>query len=204
MEFIPIPHVSELELLYRLGGQKCENTFYFYDATDALPDVYDTFNDVIQNSWEGSLMPMQSNQLTFVGIKWTDLTSDTSPGYEHVWTTPLPGEDTQPSLPENCAAVVTFHTPYRGRSTRGRIFVPGVPQSAHTQGVLGSTYVEHANDFEPLWRIITNGTLSIFHVVASRQHNGVRLTTGKSYLVDSYSMNPTVCSQRRRLPGRGE
>lgn len=203
MQFVPIPHVSELELRYALGGQVCENTFYFYDATDALPDSYSTFDTVVQNAWEGSIMPMQSNQLAFVGIKWTDLSSDIAPGYEHNYTTALPGEDTSPSLPENCAAVITFHTPYRGRSTRGRIYVPGVPQTAHTAGLLSTVYKAHAANFSALWHIMTNGTLSIYHCVASRQHNGVRLAEGKSYLVDSYSMNATVCSQRRRLPGRG-
>lgn len=203
MLFIPIPHCSMLVLKYSYEGQICVNTLYYFDATDQAQLHYTDFTVPVMSAWESTIQQAQTNQISMIGLKWTDMSTETGPTLEES-DTPIPvGADTSPGLPGNCASVVTFRTPYRGRSARGRIYIPGVPQTAHSNGLLTGTYLAKLADFGDSWNVLQGQTVALYHVVASRYHDGVARAEGKTYLVDTYTVNPTVCSQRKRLPGRG-
>jgi len=105
-------------------------------------------------------------------------------------------------VPNNVAVVVKWITANRGRSYRGRTYHLGIPQGSVTGSVLTTGYrtslVQAYSNFvllgtTPTW------TLS----VASRYSNGQPRTNGVITPINALSINPTVDSQRRRLPERG-
>jgi hypothetical protein len=90
--------------------------------------------------WCGlDLMPVLSSDLEFVGTQSTDISVST--GGQVTVTNSVFGGVSSESLPSQLAVVVSLRTALRGRSYRGRSFIPGIPISyqASTGGIVTTT-----------------------------------------------------------------
>ena len=83
-----------------------------------------------------------------------------------------------------------LHTAKRGRSYRGRIYLPFITESSLSDGSLTGTI---ASDLQEIWEDFMEGlvTLGVPLVVASYKHATAELVTGTSCLA-------AVGTQRRR------
>ena len=203
MPFVPVPNTIEVELRYLWAGQECENTLYFESPSPWTFITMESFASAIIGWWSGFIAPFISDQVTLREVYITDLTTQTSPATGFNSGLPIAGGQNSPSLPNNVALTVCFRTSNRGRSARGRNYVPGMVEAHVTNNTVDSTIIDGLETayFELIGVASGEG---VTWVVVSRQFNNVPRVTGARFLVrEAVVIDPTVDSQRRRLPGRG-
>jgi hypothetical protein len=196
--------VALVEFLLRLDNQQVENTYYVEGSVALEPGDLSDISDVAE-TWVGDeYLPLLSDDLTCIGVKVTDLTTDTSGTFTNFFPTPLAGSLTGGTSPANVAFVVKRLTAGRGRSSRGRVYVPGIARvSMPSTNLITSTL---AGNLVSAWNILGTMMSSAGYqpVVISRQHNNAPRTTALIQNISGWSYTDlTVDSQRRRLPGRG-
>ena len=203
MAFIPIPNAVEVVIYFTLGGQEVALTL---GVKRTAPATEENLEDIIGaiDSWRiAELVPITTAALSASRIKATALDSDSAPSVELPAGAPLAGTLAGDSVPNNAALAVSFYTDQRGRSYRGRNYVPGLSAgnlastSTFATAVLAgllAAYVELPTAL---------GSVGAEHAVLSRQHNGAPRTTGVATPVTAYGGNVQIDSQRRRLAGRG-
>ena len=135
----------------RLDSQRVENTLYFYKVTGwTAADVPVVFNALLV-WWNTYYSVPVSNQLSLNEIKVTDLSSDVGFSFEIPTPTPKPtGDSAEPAAPNNVALCISFRTASRGRSSRGRNYVPGIPKTAITANTAPIETLELPCSREPI------------------------------------------------------
>lgn len=111
-------------------------------------------------------------------------------------TTSVTGTVVQDSLPGQDAAVVRLHTATGGRKGRGRLFLPGVPETFATESRINATGVTAYEAFiAGLMAMPTQEDLSpsIDWQMFSRTDSTLRPVTYAD-------LNPILCHQRGRRP----
>jgi len=149
-------------------------------------------------NWPFHMLPLMSNAYSFISARVTDQSSESGPSATVTAFPPVFGAQTSPGLPGSVTAVLTHRTASRGRSFRGRTYLPGLTED----GVVGNT-VEAAR----LLALGTgwNGFMSdvsaegYIFVIASRYANNLPRAIGVTTPVTSSGFRDgTVDSQRRR------
>jgi len=149
------------------------------------------------------LMPILSNGITLVGANATGQVNDHAPSVNSDLSFPFPGAINSPTVAPQVAAVVTTRTQDRGRSFRGRNYVPGIPTSAlSAPGSLGSTA---AAALLAAWGALSDveSLTSTVHVVDSHFSGGSARSSGVTTPIIEYTMDLPLDTQRRRSVGRG-
>lgn len=204
MPFIPVADTVQMELFQRLHGQRIENvTFWRLTGGFGLSEVTNLWNNLL-TWWTTQLSVQLSNDITLVGGKATDLSTSTSFAVDFTAPTPNPdGNVGSPSLPGNVALCVSLRTLGRGRSSRGRNFVGGLPESK----VVGNTVDTATVDaIEAAYNgLLGLGTDDDWQwVVVSRFTNNLPRLAGIAQPINAAKVvDPYVDSMRRRLTGRG-
>jgi len=205
MPFVPVVGVALAEIRLLLFGQRIELTQY-YNFDDPPPtSAMDTLAASLITWFDTELSTPLSSNLSLREVAVTDLSTATSPQVTAVPVTSVAGKDDSPSTPGNVALCVSFRTIFRGRSFRGRNFVPGIPADQivgntindPVAGAIQDAYFQllsdHSSSLDGQW-----GVVSRFTGGAPRAA-GVFTPITTVVLVDR-----NVDSQRRRLTGRGE
>lgn len=204
MAFIPVPDTAEVLLFYTLNGQQMMNTLYFSKSGGWDSTSLQVLADAAWDHWATSVMIDLGDGLVLTGTRALDLSSATGPVAEH--TQSLNGSITDsPELPQNCAFAIKFTTAQRGRSFRGRIYLPGITTARQVSTGILSTSAADAFLEDVTGAIGDIATeASCEHVVVSRFTGGSPRVTGVATPVTGISYTDTnLDSQRRRLPGRG-
>lgn len=204
MVFVPGPNIAQAEIRMVQDSQQIENVLYFDMGGVATPSDYEQLAFDLWQWWAADRAPLTAPQVSLVEVYVTDLTSDTAPVYSYTGTSgPITGTAASAVLPANVTICVSFRTAGRGRSARGRNYVPGLTEAdvvnntldAGTAGSILEAYQELLPE-----GAITTGTWVVF----SREEDGAPRTIGLAQPVTSVVITDrTVDSQRRRLPGRG-
>lgn len=210
MPFVPVANTAEVKLFYRYEGQQLMNTLYFKKSSAWDTATLQALADSAWDHWATSVVIDLNNKLTFVEAQAVDLTTATSGQASHIES--LTGSNTSGiALPGNCAFCIKFTTANRGRSFRGRIYLPGLVQAGtDNPGTLPSAYADALlEDVSGVLAAIAIDT-GTEHVVVSRfsgiDSNGkpIPRTTGIATPVTAVSYTDlNTDSQRKRLPGRG-
>lgn len=203
MAFVPTPNCALVSLAYDWKGQKCNNTLWFenggtpFDAGRLLD-----LGNAINSYWVGSVMTQLSQDIVFRGCIVYAQDSESAPAVD-VPVTPFAGEVVADSLPNNVAWCVKFTTTGRGKSYRGRNYVPGIPDNVYADNAVNSTWAGNVRD--AYYGILTETGLATFAwVVVSHFTAGAPRAAGLVSSVVNVSYSDLVIdSQRRRLPGRG-
>jgi hypothetical protein len=177
-------------------------TFAVRKPTEISAGDLSTIADVV-DAWYGATFRTHvSADCAFNSIKVTDLTTVSSPTWEQSVTDPQEGASTA-AVPNNVALVVTSRTALRGRSYRGRNFVPGMPAAGLVNKTTwnASQYNAIAGDWQQL--DLDFGLAGYERVVLSRQLDGVRRTTGVATVITAYVGRGRIGTQRRRVLGTG-
>lgn len=200
MAFVPATNVLMVEVRGTLNGQQVETTQY-HEHTGAIvtADVDDLFD-----WYETEFLP---DYLAELGIEYkitelygTDLTSNTSPTYSRVFSPQLEGANAAAAMPGNVAACISFRTVGRGRSARGRNYVPGLLESDVTGNGMDVGLV---NALVAAYELMLGGgtyPAAWVWVIVSRYLLGSpRVSALVSDVIDVLSTDLTVESQRGRL-----
>lgn len=188
-----------------LGGQQIENVIHIDGGVPSgyvVANLVGINNDLI--TWWGThLAPILSEEVTLRSVRSTDLTTESGPVLETVPSVATAGEVNLPSLPNNVAVVMTHRTQKRGRSYRGRTYIPGLPSDDANSSTdiklsdvtaLIAAFVSLVSTF--------SGTGNKIGVL-SRFAGGTARSTGVFTPWTSTDANTAFDSQRRRLLGRG-
>lgn len=203
MTYIPVENVARISLVYSYTGQVCANTLHALRS--AGWDISTLSGLAIQmEGWFNDYLKLHmSSELSLTQINCIDLTSDSAPSYYHTPTSPIPGGVTEASVAANVACVISWRTAQRGRSFRGRMYVPAMRYAYLDDAV---TMTASAVS----WLAVAAANLQGFldevaaeHVVVSRYHDKAPRAAGVATLVESYVVDNKVDSMRRRLSGRG-
>lgn len=203
MPYIPADNVCQAELFQTWDTQSVENVLHFRPNGSLTPTKMTELGAHIVTWWNTYIKGAMPTTLQLTQIKLTDLTLDIGPVVNHATGLPLAGTNGSPSLPNNCAIVLTKRTLLRGRSFRGRIYVPGLVEAY----VTGNTYAPGnlATTVTDWSRLLTFTTASDTWdmVVVSRYNANAPRVNAVITEVSSLDSDGVIDSQRRRLPKRG-
>ena len=211
MPFVPAPNVMLVEPVFDWDGQTVENTLYFrFPTAPSLTDMA-AFIDEVNAFFRSQILPALTTAISLVRVVGTLL--DAVDSLQVISVASLPAFGTNGAgVPNNVSLAVAFKTASRGRSARGRNFIPGLPVSGFTKSELNTTLVTAFNTaYEELrvlgvdagWEQVVISRYSGFTVVAGKKVPTPRTTAVIRPVTQSILNDNVADSQRRRLPGRG-
>lgn len=204
MPFIPSPNTVQFEQIFTYSGSTIEMVHHYqFEVTPTTADC-EAMHVQARTDWSNTLIAELPSTLVWIQSKFTDLTTQT--GFVYITATSLPfaGASASAQLPNNCAVVVTKRTAKRGRSFRGRSYMPGLTEeNVNANSVLSTFTTPVLNFFNSIRDLPTTGN-PVVMVVLSRIQNGVPLAQGVVTPVTNFTVDTVVDSQRRRLPLRGQ
>ncbi len=202
--FIPIGATCRASIVYLLDNQRVVNTLHFNKVAPPL-----TLNDMqglataLHTWYTASLKPNLATGIALAEINVVDLTTQTAPTFLLSISPVEPGTGGVSVMPGNVAWCASLRTLARGRSFRGRFYVPGMPSNSVT--FPNSVFVSWAGQIQTaLAQLLTPANVAnLLWVIASRYFNKLPRASGIVTPVASITGDLTLDSQRRRLPGRG-
>lgn len=203
MTYQPVPNVAQVRVEGRVDGQQTINNTFWEISGGGITAVNLGTLVVAIASWTAlNICPLLSSDWECIRVTGVDLTTQIGPTAEQgVGTAGTVGSE---AAPNNVAACVKFRTAGRGRSMRGRNFVPGIPNAVITLNTLDPDFVIDlpsaynmlvgAGTFLPGWQ----------WVVVSRFSAGVVRPEGLAFPVLGATMvSNSVRSMRTREVGKG-
>lgn len=203
MAFIPAADVVQVELVFNWNTQIVENVHHFH--CDSAPNLLDmpALLDSCRLAWSNAIRALTAPTVSLVSMKATDLSDQHSFSFTTSVNLPMSGTSASPALPNNCACVVTKRTALRGRSYRGRSYVPGLTEAVVTDNLITSAFLTGAQGYLTGMQTFTITGRTYTLGVLSRYLNNAPRSNGSIDPVLTATASATVASQRRRLPGRG-
>jgi hypothetical protein len=206
MAFVPVPFTALFEFRFLVFGQRIENTLWFTNVNEDVwseQQALDMTNEALTH-YNTVGKTLVASDTVFTEIVVTDMSSSTAPQ----WTFPMGdivGTHTGASLPLNATYTIRFRTNGRGRSSRGRNYVPSLPEGEVVGNTVGTAFAGDWIDYySDLAQVMVSPGINSQHVVVSRFEDGAERTSGLVQAVTSYTVADFfVDSQRRRLSGRG-
>lgn len=196
MTFIDTPAAAKAVFIYDLFGQTLVNNIWFGGSSNYTEANLDSLADALASWWDAELQQYQTDDITLDTIKTYDMSDIDGPVYE--LTVNGVGEDIGAALPGQNAMVVTFKTANRGRSGRGRVYLPPFNEDQCVGNIWDSTL---RGNIETVFGNLNSYVSSINsseHVVVSFQKNGVTLSTGNKQTVTDYQARAGVKAIRAR------
>jgi len=202
MSFVPVHNVAQLEYVYRWDGQIVQNVLHYGCSSTVDVESLQGLTTAAIAWWTTHLRPNISSACSLITVRATDLTTQTGPVVEDTTGLPLAGSGSSSAQPNNVTVAIKLITANRGRSFRGRVFHVGLSGTAVVANeVSTTTRTNLRNAYLAAFILSTAPTWSL--VVASKFTNNAPRLEGLATVVSDVSVNPTVDSQRRRLPERG-
>jgi hypothetical protein len=203
MPYIPVPLTLQAELVYNWDGQICENVLHYVCGVAWDIPRINTLGAALVNWWDVNMQPNMPSNLSLINVRMTDLATQTGLVVNYSTGLPLQGSAASPSLPNNCALVLTKRTLLRGRSFRGRVYMPGLLEANVTGSTVAAVNVASYVSLHNMLLLFDIGTENAELVVVSRFTGGAPRAAGVVTNVTNFTSDGIVDSQRRRLPARG-
>jgi len=203
MAFVPVPDVIEAEVVWEWDGQVVENTLYFLNdsgwSAGSILEHLEDLRDVIVSQ----LIPLLPSSIQLVRLVGTLLDAVDAVSVTLSVSPAVVGGVALESVPSNVSYAIQFKTDLRGRSFRGRNYIPGIPNDKiNTNTITSGDRTSFTAAYEAISAVGVD--LGRRHVVVSRFSAGAPRTIGLATPVTAIATaDATVDSQRRRLPGRG-
>jgi len=198
----PVVGVVQTQMFGRVDGQVTINDVYFQAAGAITVAGVQALTNAVAGWFGAVLAPLLSDDWSTERVIGTDLTTAT--GYRFESAAVSIGGVSGEANPNNVAAVVSFRTDQRGRSSRGRNFVPGIPGGAVTLNTLDPAFISDLVDAYLL--LMGPGTFLAGWemVVVSRFTGGAARVSGLAIPVTNILMvGNSVRSMRSREIGHG-
>lgn len=199
MAFIPVPNCVEVFLQFAEGTLTFGFRLHFEHAAGFGEAEMDDLAAELEDWRATELISTYANSVDAELWRITDVRTETGMTKLYTITTNKTGTATGAVMPTNIAAVVSHRTGLRGRSYRGRTYMPGLTEAQVTYDQLESAYQV---DLLAAFAAIASYTNPVgwYHVVVSKYTEGAPRTTAVATPVTSYYVDDRVDTQRRRLP----
>lgn len=196
MAFQRVPWTVQLEFRYSSGTVPFVNTLYAqkplgYDANDL-----DTLLDTVELAAEADLIASLASSVTYTGVTGTGLDTQFDISGSRTPAAPVAGGVAGFAAPINVAFAVKMDAGLTGRSTRGRNYVGGIPESVVSDRLVSSTWANAVvSSYENMKAEIfaAGWTLSI----VSRYSNGVKRPEAQVFAVVNISYSDLQVDTRR-------
>lgn len=196
------PDCAKVELIGHQDGQEWVNVHHFTKSSFTPTDVAN-LSAALFTWWTNYYAPCLGTLAYIDYIRITDLRTPSGPVSTGTFSPPDHGTVNSAGKPNNCAVVVTKRTAGRGRSYRGRTYVPGITDAVVTE----------PNSIDTTWlgqlltafaRLVTPANVAGFtwSVLSYYLNNAVR-SSGLATPITAVTADATLDSMRRRLPLRG-
>lgn len=204
MGFIAVPNVSQFQMVFTYDSQRCINTIHVQHVSGWLQANQITVAGVLKDWWNSSIKPIAPPTLSLIQIDYRDLSTYDGVGGTYVTGLPSAGLSSFAQLPNNVTLAVALKTARRGRSYRGRLYHLGLDESEVTGNqVLPGIITQLSDAYGDLMDNVNN-VPDCTLVIVSRYSNKTPRLAGVATPVTGITVEPTIDSQRRRLPGRGK
>jgi hypothetical protein len=202
LPYQPCPGVAKVSLVGNLNGEQCVNTLHFGKDGIWSPVELEGLATNILAWYEDNVLPLIGNEFVLERADAVDLTSVTG-STASVLVTGGAGAVTTGAVPNNVAVAVTFRTAARGRSFRGRNYVPATPRAALASGTRIST--TYQGNLAAAYTALLSAPIGsgVLWGVLTRRAGGAPRAEGFITEVTSCTVDVNLDSQRRRLAGRG-
>lgn len=202
MAFVEIPNGVLVEVRWTCEGSKCENTF----CVDMLetPSIGNmaSLGTVVLGWVNDTYLPMLSENIFCTEVLLTDATLEE--GLQQTIPVGVAGSVATEQMANEMSFCVSLRTGSRGRSKRGRWFMPP-PLLTDRAGPnnVSTTYLNAAvAALQTLMDAIDTAGFAMS--VASRQIDGVKLTVAVvTRYIAAIAVDSLLDSQRQRKPGNG-
>lgn len=185
MAFVPFDGAAECRIRMSLDGEPVETGFGLVAVGTVGITALETAVVTIGNYWATFIMPQLSTVTVLRSVYAFDLTSPTS--YDAEWLDASLTEGTfggEP-LPNQNSAPFVLNTPFRGRSFRGRMSLPGLTNDSCDTNIINVGWLEDTLTMLNLLLLeITNETAYAMAVL-SRVSEGVERSEGVATAVRS-------------------
>lgn len=201
--FIEVPDVARTVMRYNIFGQTVENVWYFTRTGGYSPGLLDALNDAITTAWTTNMRPFLPPEITLLDITSTD--QSVVGGAQDIDVVSVVGSNAVTAFNSiGTTFALKFGTGLSGRSNRGRMYWPALPNNVVVDNDIDAGYAGSIRSaVEDMFADILADS-GDQHVVVSYQNDCTWRTTGAKNDVTSYSyVDLHLDSQRRRLSGRG-
>jgi hypothetical protein len=211
----PVPNVAKIVYRFTVGDDTAAEIVLHcaYTATHApmTQADCDTFCEGAENAWETQCLPNQATVTILDDVTLTDLHTVT--GNQSIVASGAAGGDVSAPVTGGVAMVVGQRTGTRGRSFRGRTYVPGMPRSAlntpqlwlasavttwHANFVAFNTQLLSIGGPLPLGLVVVSYFSGVDRTIPGHRPKPIRRVAPVATLVNSFTPNLRIGSQRRR------
>lgn len=203
MAFIPAPNIAQIEMRGRAHVERVENTLYFRKQTGTiLQSDLDALTLFMSQEYLLAWKLQLPAEYVHTEVYGTDLSSATSFTSTNVAQANTPGTLAGVALPGNASFCVSFRTPNRGRSGRGRNYWALVTEPDVTGNFLSAA--RRTAILGVYNRLIATPPLGWVWGILSRYTAGAPRPSGLFQTITQViAVDDAIDSQRRRLAGRG-
>ena len=202
-DYIPVLNTVKAEMIYLQDGQYVENVWHVHSGSAWIPEEMALLADHLIAWWEVCYRPSYVTTYSLRTVRVTNLNTINSSVVERALNPPQFGTRTlDPALPNNVTVAIKWLTELRGRSYRGRTYIPCLTESL----VAGNHLSE---DGLTLSAFFASSLMDAINVagrdlcIVSYCNDHTWRTEGVTTPVTAFSVNEVLDSQRRRLPERG-
>lgn len=203
MTFVSADKTVKVDVIYVLDSQRCIMTSHWKKPTTVTEENLQDMADTMGTWWAANVLPFQSNVPVLQRVEVFDLSYYGAPMRSSADILTAGGVSSA-SVPNGSAVCITKRTDLRGRSYRGRMYLPGWPTTKvdSPTTINGAWLAELVGNFADwlvpsLFEGFTAGVLSYFF-------NGAQRSTPEFTPISAISADTSIDSQRRRLLGRGD
>ena len=200
MAFIPTPNGLKAFLHMDLDVGPVGMTFWAFTPDPTDPVQRSNLASKLNNWVYTYLKTNVSSVVSFTGVEVSDQSSATGGVTNLPFSPVIFGTLTNNVLPGNTAFVTTLQTSGRGRSLRGRSFLPGLTeaQTFDPRNWTATTVADIQAAYVGLLALVN--VAGQFLAVASHRTGGAPRTAGVLTPVQTVRANARIGSQRRRVP----
>lgn len=203
MAFIPVPNCAEVVMAGQMNGHAAYLTLNFSQAGDFSESDLEDLLDIVGNWWDNELSAVVCDDWAMPLLRAVDLSSSTGAFAQKNDMVEPTGQIVTQAVPDNVAMVVTLQTSLRGRSNRGRNYVPGLPYAvlADTSQWTTLSIAAMKETYDALLTALSSTPFSL--TVVSRYTNNAPRVVGTHTPVSEIIVRNKIGTQRRRVLGTG-
>jgi len=204
MAFIPVANTAQVRMQFLYDGQHCENVYHVENTGAWDVGGLQALGDGFIDWWDTELKAFAPDTVSLRQVVLRDLTTESGLAVERTTGLPLVGTNGSPALPNNVTVAVKWSTGLAGRSFRGRTYHIGMPENSTVGNtVSASPLLDLQAAYDALIGVPPAVDAAYSLVVVSLFHDNAPRVAGVTTPILDSSIEPTIDSQRRRLPGRG-
>ena len=198
MAFVPFPDGAELQMIYDVNGKTVSFGTWFRYVAGSPADVHCiALADSANSSFAPLVQAEQSNDTELTDIVVSDRSAANAPQYGPTLFTPRTGTVGADSVDNKVCMTVTLRTNLKGRSFRGRVYIPGYPENSLIDSLWGTATAAVAAGYMGSLRGFA-AAIGWEMVVASKFTGGAPRAAVLPTAITSQVGRVATTSQRRR------